>query len=350
MRRWLRYNSNMPNILDDKSSHCIPFILDRIADHRRAYAAKGEAPPPFFIGLNGVQGAGKTTLVTSVFKTLSSPPHSLPIVVLSIDDLYLPYSRQAALAKAQASNPLVQHRGQPSTHDVSLGGSVFQALANRDSDVRIPSYDKSAFSGQGDQRPEAEWQVVNRKDSATVDIVVFEGWCVGFRALADGELERKWQAARQEKMAKKGDYRGQLGSLKIENVNDADDTGVVYKWRQEQEAALRAEKGTGMTVEQVTDFVNGCKLSLAPALDPVPMTLTYCRLSSLRALHGCPSQRDLPERGREADTTDRGSGAAGQGGYPYVVGAFLCSLIHLAEASVDSVELQCKTRGDQVGY
>jgi D-glycerate 3-kinase len=53
----------MPAIIDDKSEHCIPFLLKRLKQHRQDCEAKGETPPPFFIGLNGVQGAGKTTLV-----------------------------------------------------------------------------------------------------------------------------------------------------------------------------------------------------------------------------------------------------------------------------------------------
>ena len=53
----------MPEIIDDKSEHCIPFILERIQLHREQYQTKNETPPPFFLGLNGVQGAGKTTLV-----------------------------------------------------------------------------------------------------------------------------------------------------------------------------------------------------------------------------------------------------------------------------------------------
>lgn len=53
----------MPEIIDDKSEHCVPFILERIKQHRQQYADKGETPSPFFVGLNGVQGAGKTTLV-----------------------------------------------------------------------------------------------------------------------------------------------------------------------------------------------------------------------------------------------------------------------------------------------
>lgn len=53
----------MSGIIDDKSEHCVPFILNHIRQHRQQYDAKGETPPPFFVGLNGVQGAGKTTLV-----------------------------------------------------------------------------------------------------------------------------------------------------------------------------------------------------------------------------------------------------------------------------------------------
>jgi D-glycerate 3-kinase len=53
----------MPEIIDDKSEHCVPFIIDRIKEHRESFESKGAKPTPFFVGLNGVQGAGKTTLV-----------------------------------------------------------------------------------------------------------------------------------------------------------------------------------------------------------------------------------------------------------------------------------------------
>lgn len=42
---------------DDKSAFVIPFILERLKQHRETNDT------PFFIGLNGVQGVGKTTLV-----------------------------------------------------------------------------------------------------------------------------------------------------------------------------------------------------------------------------------------------------------------------------------------------
>jgi D-glycerate 3-kinase len=54
----------MTSIVDDKSQFCIPFILGRLGVHRQRYADVENAPP-FFLGLNGVQGAGKTVLVRS---------------------------------------------------------------------------------------------------------------------------------------------------------------------------------------------------------------------------------------------------------------------------------------------
>lgn len=53
----------MPEFIDDKSEHCIPFLLERLKIHQERHAGCSD-PPPFFLGLNGVQGAGKTTLVS----------------------------------------------------------------------------------------------------------------------------------------------------------------------------------------------------------------------------------------------------------------------------------------------
>jgi D-glycerate 3-kinase len=93
-------------IIDDKSPHCIPFILRRLKEHQAQ-----KPGVPFFIGLNGVQGAGKTTLVAALAKTLQN--EGLQTLVCSIDDLYLTHEDQVALARANPNNPLIQHRGEP---------------------------------------------------------------------------------------------------------------------------------------------------------------------------------------------------------------------------------------------
>ena len=137
--------------------------------------------------------------VSAIAATLRSPPHLLPIAVLSIDDLYLPHAAQTLLASSHPLNALVQHRGEPGTHDVALGVSLFSALKAHQR-ARIPAYDKSAYNGQGDRMDEGRWEEVNVPGGpAKVQIVIFEGWCVGFRALGSNELRLKWERAQETK-------------------------------------------------------------------------------------------------------------------------------------------------------
>jgi D-glycerate 3-kinase len=102
------------SIVDDKSPYCIPFILSRLRNHQ---AKKPNTP--FFIGLNGVQGVGKTTLVKVLSATLKNQEH-LETLVCSIDDLYLKHEDQVALARSHVDNPLVQHRGEPGKINLPL--------------------------------------------------------------------------------------------------------------------------------------------------------------------------------------------------------------------------------------
>ena len=50
-------------LLDDKSEHAVPFILERLEAQKRL---RPDNVRPFFLGLNGVQGVGKTTLVSRI--------------------------------------------------------------------------------------------------------------------------------------------------------------------------------------------------------------------------------------------------------------------------------------------
>ena len=104
--------------------------------------------------------------------------------MLSIDDFYLAHEDQVQLASEHPTNPLIQHRGQPSTHDLPVALSVLSAL-QRGMEIKVPAYDKSAFSGQGDRVLPKYWRTLNDKTQKRVEVVLFEGWCVGFRALKD---------------------------------------------------------------------------------------------------------------------------------------------------------------------
>ncbi|KAH0555935.1 hypothetical protein GP486_006122 [Trichoglossum hirsutum] len=204
----------MTETIDDKSAHCVSFILEQLQAHQQK--KYDTVPPPFFLGVSGVQGVGKTTLVSTVATILRSPPHRLPTVALSIDDLYLTHAAQTLLASSNPSNALIQHRGEPGTHDITLGLSFFSALKAHQH-TKIPAYDKSAFNGQGDRTNESTWEEVNVPGSvARVQVVILEGWCVGFRALGHKELRRKWEDARESKQGTL--WKHQLEDLEF--VND----------------------------------------------------------------------------------------------------------------------------------
>ena len=144
--------------------------------------------------------------------------------------------------------------------------------------TQIPSYDKSAYRGQGDRIPKEEWAEANRDKRQKTEVVIFEGWCVGFRALPREKLVREWEGAVRKR--EKGDYVGRLGWSKLEDIDfvnealrgydqltdqldalihlDAEDPMFVYEWRSESERELRKTKGSGMADEEVVDFVNAC--------------------------------------------------------------------------------------------
>ncbi|EGD99755.1 hypothetical protein TESG_07094 [Trichophyton tonsurans CBS 112818] len=265
-------------IVDDKSEHYIPFLLNLLETHRIKHGDNPNAPP-FFVGLNGIQGAGKTVLVSTLRSTLSTTPYNLPTITFSLDDIYLTHDDQRHLAATNPSNPLLQHRGQPSTHDIALGSKVFDSL-RQNQPTKIPSYDKSAFNGQGDRAPEDTWEIVNniQNGQPLIKVVIFEGWCVGFRSRPESEIQAEWEDAVRRR-ERDNTYNGQLGYVKLADVMaindslkeydtftsqldafihiDAEDTHNVYYWRQQQEQTLLATKGKGMTSDQVTKFVNG---------------------------------------------------------------------------------------------
>ena len=82
-------------------------------------------------------------------------------------------------------NFLLGVRGNALTHDVELGRRTLESLlslnADPNSEISLPRYNKSAYDGKGDRAEEASWPRIK----APVDVVLFEGWMLGFSPVSD---------------------------------------------------------------------------------------------------------------------------------------------------------------------
>ena len=169
--------------------------------------------------------------MNNLASTLRSPPHSLPTVVLSLDDLYLPHDALTRLAASHPENPLVQHRGPPSTHDIPLALSFFAAL-REGRPARIPQYDKSRYQGQGDRVDKKDWEPINEEGMNKIKVVILEGWGVGFRAFGGSAtadpLRHKWEKAVAQRKQEGEKYQGRLGWQRLEDVRFIDEALAEY--------------------------------------------------------------------------------------------------------------------------
>src|SRR5581483_6267411 len=84
-------------------------------------------------------------------------------------------------------NPCLRYRGYPGTHDVALGEQVLDALAGLEpgAEARVPRYAKGARGGRGDRAPASGWTRI----VGPVDVILVEGWMLGFSPVDEGSLE-----------------------------------------------------------------------------------------------------------------------------------------------------------------
>lgn len=166
-------------------------ICNRVKLHLETQRTNADGRP-LFVGVQGPQGAGKTTAVRRVQHQLSTECE-LSVVVISLDDFYLPHHSLVQLASANPDNWLFQGRGLPGTHDIELAESVLNRLSQINDEygvLELPSFDKSLFGGAGDRSPPGKGTLVK----SPVDVVILEGWCLGFYPLDKWVLEERYNA------------------------------------------------------------------------------------------------------------------------------------------------------------
>ncbi|HEV8444730.1 MAG TPA: hypothetical protein VGQ27_14690 [Steroidobacteraceae bacterium] len=215
-------------------------VAQRLETAIRARLVAHRAARPLLVGVCGSQGSGKSTACEYLARALSAA--GIRVAILSIDDLYLPRAARQDLARRV--HPLLLTRGVPGTHEPSLGLRTLAALA-APGHVLLPRFDKAC----DDREPEYCWVAVE----APVDLILFEGWCVGARPQepeelpapvnsleADEDADGRWRRYVNDALSR--DYQDLFAPIDFLVLLAAPSFEVVVRWRNEQEQQLRAAR------------------------------------------------------------------------------------------------------------
>ena len=200
---------------------------------------------PLVVGINGAQGSGKSTLC-SLLQWLLETAFNCRCCIISIDDLYLP--KAARLQLAEQVHPLLATRGVPGTHDTALGLELLRKLkmCPPPTSIEIPRFNKAT----DDRLPQQQWDQL----TAPVDLILFEGWCVGATPQPEEQLstplnlleanedaDGRWRRYVNCQLA--GPYRQLFAQLDLLLLLKIPDWEMVYHWRKRQEQQLAAHGG-----------------------------------------------------------------------------------------------------------
>ena len=206
---------------------------------------------PLFVGINGCQGSGKSTLSAYLAQYLSST-YALNVVVMSLDDFYL--CKKARNKLAEDIHPMFKKRGVPGTHNIQLLKRILTQLKNGKTSISIAQFNKAT----DEPCPEKNWLLIEK----TADIVILEGWCWGVPAQKEAQLIEPANPLEKQKDSK-GVWRSYVNQQLEKHYQplyqlfdywvalQAPSFDYVYRWRLEQEQKLMVElKSAGKTIEQ----------------------------------------------------------------------------------------------------
>ena len=94
---------------------------------------KASNKKPYFVGLAGGQGTGKTT-ISSILKIILTKYFKLKVFKISVDDLYK--TRKERILLSKKVHPLLLTRGVPGTHDINIMLSFFKKIKDHPEHVK----------------------------------------------------------------------------------------------------------------------------------------------------------------------------------------------------------------------
>ena len=135
---------------------------------------------PYFVGLAGGQGTGKTT-ISSLLEIILRKYFKLNVFKISIDDFYRTRKERFNLSKKV--HPLLMTRGVPGTHDIKIMLDFFRKLKTKKfKSFKLPKFNKAV----DDRCKKNQWYIIKKRP----DVIIFEGWCVGARAEKNSTINK----------------------------------------------------------------------------------------------------------------------------------------------------------------
>ena len=204
----------------------------------------------YFVGINGCQGSGKSTLTDYIAEYLIDQ-YQLNVVVMSLDDFY--YSSEKRNQLAKNVHPLLATRGVPGTHDVDALANIISQLTAKKTGLSIPRFNKAT----DEPHPTNLWHSIEKP----VDIILVEGWCWGVKAQTTEQLKKPINELELQHDADgvwrnyvnaqlKELYEPLYESMDFWLALQAPSFDCVYKWRLEQEQKLEA-RNAGLTNSKI---------------------------------------------------------------------------------------------------
>ena len=215
---------------------------------------------PYFVGLAGGQGTGKTT-ISSLLEIILRKYFKLNVFKISIDDFYRTRKERFSLSKKV--HPLLMTRGVPGTHDIKIMLDFFRkSKTKKFKSFKLPKFNKAI----DDRCKKNQWYTIKKRP----DVVIFEGWCVGARAEKNSTIKKSINSLEKANDAQliwrnyvnkqlKTKYKKLYDQLDCLVYLKAKNFSLLQKWRLIQEKKLwlkNKNKKTNNKIMSKGDVIN----------------------------------------------------------------------------------------------
>ena len=199
---------------------------------------KADKKRPYFVGLAGGQGTGKTT-ISSLIRIILTKYFKLNVFRISIDDFYK--TRKERISLSKRVHPMLLTRGVPGTHDINMMLNFFRKTKSKKfKRLKLPTFNKAT-----DDRYNKKWYDLKKRP----DVIIFEGWCVGAKSEKNVTLKKTINSLEKAKDQKqiwrkyvnnqlKSNYKNLYSQLNCLVYLKAKNFSLLQKWRLKQERKL----------------------------------------------------------------------------------------------------------------